>query len=131
MAINVDRILTQKAINGGTRICLEVRNGKSTETIECNYETAPRLIQAIQQAAIAAATLRKLQPAQRFQIVHPHRAIDASTGRTLDGRTIGIRFSTDEGIPLEVAMDRKLAEQIIQSLTAELEKPTATRQTLS
>jgi hypothetical protein len=131
MSISVDRILTQRATHGGARISLEIGSGQGTETIDCNYETAPRLIQAIQQAALAAAVLRKSQPGQRFEIVHPHKAIDARTGRSLDGQTIGIRFSTDGGAPLEVALNRKLAQQMIESLTAELRKPLRAQQRLS
>lgn len=131
MSIRVDRILAQKATHDGARISLEIKSRESTETIECNYETAPRLIQAIQQAALAAAAFRKLQPGQRLEIVHPHRAISARTGRTLDGQMIGVRFATDGGVPLEVVMDRKLADQIIISLAAELQKPLQKQQTLS
>jgi len=131
MSIRVDRILAQKATPDGARISLEIKCGSATETIECNYETAPRLVQAIQQAALAASSLRKLQPGQQREIVHAHRAIEARTGRTLDGRMIGVRFATDGGVPLEVVMDRKLAEQIIKSLAAELQKPLQKQQTLS
>ena len=131
MGISVDRILAQRATHGGARISLEIRNGQNTETIDCNYETAPRLIQAIQQAALAAAALRKLQPGQRVELVHPHRAVEARTGRTLDGMTIGIRFSTEGGVPLEIAMNRKLAQQVIESITMELQRPLPTQQTLS
>lgn len=105
MSITVDRIIRQKATLGGTRVSLEIESGEQTETIECSYEMAPRLVQAIQQAAIAAEALRKLQPNQTLEIVHAHNAIDVKLGSSLNAQTICLRILTDIGVPLEVSMN--------------------------
>jgi hypothetical protein len=131
MSISVDRILRSKATLGGARISLEIISGGQVETIECSYEMAPRLVQAIQQTAVAAEALRKSVSSSPLEIVHAHKAIDARPGTTLDGQMIVLRFPTENGTPLEVSMSRTLAKTTIERLAAELRKPPQTPQSLS
>jgi hypothetical protein len=82
----------------------------------------PLLARAINDVGIVAEKARKALPGESISTVVPHLVLGVRTGTSEGDRYIGMKFQTNMGFPLEVAMTPELALETIERLTKELEQ---------
>jgi hypothetical protein len=68
------------------------------------YKDAPRLAQALLQAAAIAEQIQKRMPGQGIELVSPYMATEVRTGASVDGKSVGLVFQTTEGVPIQVTI---------------------------
>jgi hypothetical protein len=88
--------------------------------IRSAYQDAPRLVQAIVQAAKIAEQMQNAMPGQGIELVSPYTAADIRTGSSPDGEIVLLAFATTQGVPVEIAMPTNLARETIERLSTEL-----------
>src|SRR5687767_3066482 len=103
-------VLNGYVSDGGHAIELELSyTDGTTEAIKCPQENAPRLAHAIHTLSVLAERARKAQPGQEISIEIPYVANDTTTGASVDGSTVTLRFLTAMGAPAMFAMSPDLA----------------------
>jgi hypothetical protein len=128
----LERTIESGTVKNGSAIQIDVAfSDGSSLSIECPYEKIPRLVQSVMAAASAAEKQQRAMPGERIEVNSPYIATESMTGRSPDGNLFAIRFQTTEGVPLEVAMPRDIAQQTVDRLAAELAKPAPDNRRLS
>jgi hypothetical protein len=117
----IKRVVSSAAIENGHAIQVGLELSDNThETQRCETHNAPTLVQALMQAAAVAKAQRKLQPGKSIEVGIPYRATGLMAAPAIDARTVAVRFLTQVGVRVVVAMPPDLAQIAIEFLTQAL-----------
>ena len=120
------RIVTRVKSGGATgygqyvQFELEFADG-TTEVFRCLYEHMPILMSGLRSMAEITAQARSGNPTPSLGTATPYRMTSARLGQFVDGSVL-VQFSTQDAIPVLVAIPRDQVRDLAKRLTAELKK---------
>jgi hypothetical protein len=114
----VQAVAAGGAIKYGHAVRFDLRfEDGSVEAFHCDHACFNKLLTSLKGLGKIAEQKRlQTSPKQKFEVVDPYRAETVRAGSTPDGTQLSIQFGTSDGMPLDVAMPRSMAEQLVDKL---------------
>jgi hypothetical protein len=93
----------------------------SVEQFRCPADAYGKLVSELRSLGQLAEQVRRTAPGQTMEVIRPYLATNSRTA-VASGGEIMVRFSTPEGIPVDIAMPQTLARETVERLQIALEQ---------